>query len=331
MAAAAVVWGAGTRLTRSLDAIAARTGMSRAFAGMLFLGSVTSLPEIANVVTAAAFDHPKLAINNLLGASALVLVQLAVADALTGRDAVTSVIAKPSTLMMAALAMLMLVVVAMAITAGDVLLFGAVGAWAIAICALAVAGFWLAAGYDRRAPWLARDHGAAGTAAEEAEDAGPQAPLAALLARAAAAAALLVAAGYTLSQTGDALAAQTGLGSSMTGFALISAATSQPEFSTVVAALRIRRYEMAFGDVLGSIFVNLSMILLADAIYAGGPVLDQLGAFETLSALLGAALSGVYLIGLLERRNPTVLRMGYDSLAVLLIFAAGLALLYARR
>jgi cation:H+ antiporter len=37
----------------------------------------------------------------------------------------------------------------------------------------------------------------------------------------------------------------------------------------------------------------------------------------------------VFLIGLLERRNPTVIKMGWDSLAVMVLFAGGLVLLYA--
>src|SRR5690606_11330994 len=103
------------------------------------------------------------------------------------------------------------------------------------------------------------------------------------------------------------------------------------ELSTISAALRMRRPGMAIGEVLGTNFVNLSLILLADAVYAGKPVLDVLGRFEVVSALLGALLTGIYLIGLLEHRNPVVLRMGYDSLAVLLVFCAGVALLFGLR
>ncbi len=101
-----------------------------------------------------------------------------------------------------------------------------------------------------------------------------------------------------------------------------------PELSSIVAAMRLRRYEMAFGQVLGTNFVKLSLILLADSVFRGGPVINELSHFETVSALLGALLTGVFLIGLLERRNPTVMRMGWDSLAVMILLAGGLVLLY---
>jgi cation:H+ antiporter len=99
----------------------------------------------------------------------------------------------------------------------------------------------------------------------------------------------------------------------------------------VVTALRLRRHEMAFGQVLGTNFVNLSLFALADAVYRGGPVVNELGRFEAFSALLGIVLIGAYLVGLLERRDATILRMGYDSLAVIVMFVGGSGLLYVLR
>ncbi|WP_425487071.1 hypothetical protein [Microvirga makkahensis] len=64
--AAACVWWAGTRLTGYLDAIADRTGIGQAFAGMLLLGGITSLPEIAAASTSSWTGNASLAINNLL-------------------------------------------------------------------------------------------------------------------------------------------------------------------------------------------------------------------------------------------------------------------------
>ena len=43
--------------------------------------------------------------------------------------------------------------------------------------------------------------------------------------------------------------------------------------------------------------------------------------------LAHAAMIGILLVGLLERRNTTIMRMGYDSLAVILLFFCGLGLL----
>ncbi len=325
LTAAVLVWWGGGRLAHSLDEIASRTGMSHALVGMLFLGGITSLPEVANVVTASAMGNPPLAINNLLGSAAINIVLLAVADALVGRDAVTSVVAKPSTMMMGTLCMLVLIAVALAIVVGDIPVVGTIGLGSILICTLSIAFFLLAAGHDARSPWVLEE---AGKSQPPEPEASGSASLRQLSAQAVLAGLAIFVAGYALSQTGDALAQQTGLGSGLVGFLLIGFATSMPELSSIIASLKLRRYEMAFGQVLGTNFVNLSLLLLADIVYKKGAVIAQLDRFEMISALLGATLTGIFLVGLLEHRNKTVLRMGYDSAAVILVFCGGIALLW---
>lgn len=324
VAAAVVVWFAGVRLTRNLDSLASRTGMDRAFVGMLLLGGITSLPEVANVATASTMGNPALAVNNLLGSAAINVLLLAIADAWIGREAVTGIVARPSTMMMATLCMLVLVAVALAVTIGDIELFG-FGVGGLAICALSVGCFKIATGYDARSPWSVdtEDEGQGKEDDAMKVAASPRS----LWLRVAVDGALIFAAGYALSQTGDAIAQQTGMTSALVGFALIGLATSTPELATILTALRLRRPEMAFGQVLGTNFVNLSLLPLGDALFDGGPLIDQLGRFEVVSALLGASLIGVFLVGLLEHRDRTILKMGYDSAVVILLFALGLGLL----
>ncbi|HEY0873871.1 MAG TPA: hypothetical protein VGD94_10395 [Vicinamibacterales bacterium] len=320
--AGVIVWATGTRLARYVDGISGQTRLGHAVLGMLLLGTITSLPEVANVATSAVIGNPGLGINNLLGSAAINVLLLAIVDAFVGRDAATSVVVNPSTLMMGTLCTLLLIAVAAAVVVGDVPIFG-VGLGAVLLCAASIVFFWMAAEYDKRAPWVVRDRGAR----RRGEPGAVELSFAALVWRTAIASVIIFAAGYSLSQTGDAIAEQTGIGSGMVGFALIGIATSLPELSAITAAFRIRRYEMAFGQVLGTNFINLALILLSDLCFAGGPVINELGRFEVLSALLGATVTGVLVIGLLERRNPTVMRMGYDSLAIIVLFFCGLGLL----
>jgi cation:H+ antiporter len=325
LAAGGMIWFSGGHLTRHLDAIATKTGMEQVFVGMLLLGGITSLPEVANVATASSLGNPALAVNNLLGSAAINIVLLAVVDAFVGRNAVTSIVAQPSTMMMAALCMLVLVAIVAVIVVGDVALLG-VGVGSIAICVMSVLSFWLASGHDARSPWMVdRDGDGEPDDADQQEEV--RASLPALSLRVAIHGAVIFFAGYALSQTGDAVAEQTGMTSALVGFALIGTATSLPELVTIATALRLGRPEMAFGQVLGTNFVNLSLLPLADIMFDGEPVLNTLGRFEIVSGLLGAMLIGIFMVGLLEHRNRTILKMGIDSALVLLLFGLGLGLL----
>jgi cation:H+ antiporter len=88
---------------------------------------------------------------------------------------------------------------------------------------------------------------------------------------------------------------------------------------------------MAMTDILGTNLFDVALISVVDAVYAGPPVLNEVGRFSVVAALLGAAATTVYLGGLIERRDRTVLRMGIDSLAVLVIYFGGILLLYRLR
>ncbi len=326
LGAAAVIWFAGARLTRALDGIAARTGMERIFVGMLLLGGITSLPEVANVVTASAIGNPSLAVNNLLGSAAINILLLALGDAIVGRKAVTSIVAQPSTMMMAALGMIVLISIAALVLLGDVAI-GPLGIGSLVIGIASLGCFWLATGHDERSPWTIREDADHGAGRRDIDV--PGASVAKLWGQVAVHGTLLFAAGYILSQTGDALAQQIGLTSAIVVFALIGTETSLPELVTVIVALRLGRPEMAFGQVLGTNFINLSLLPLGDLIFAGQPVMNMLGTFEAVSALLGSVLIGVFMIGLLEHRDRTIFRMGIDSAVVMALFAVGVALLAA--
>lgn len=324
LVAAAFIWFSGTRLTKLLDGVAHEHRLDHAFVGMLLLGGITSLPEVANTLTASAIGEPALAVNNLLGSAAINILLLAIADAFVGRHAVTAITARPSTMIMAALCMIVLVVIAFVITLGDVAV-GPVGAGAVAIGVLSIFSFWLAAGHDDRSRWTVDDKDEIERKA--GDDQLPDKSRKALWAGVALHGMVIFAAGYALSQTGDGLAEQLGLTSAMVGFALIGTATSLPELVTIIVALKLNRPEMAFGQVLGTNFVNLSLIPLSDAVYRGDPVLNTLGSFEVLLALLGTGLIGIFMVGLLEHRDKTIMKMGRDSAAVLLLFALGVGAL----
>ena len=78
---AAVIVLAGSRLTKYGDIIAEKTGMCRAWIGLVLLASITSLPELSNGISAVAIAKiPDLAVGDLLGACMVNMFTLAMLD-----------------------------------------------------------------------------------------------------------------------------------------------------------------------------------------------------------------------------------------------------------
>jgi cation:H+ antiporter len=60
-------------------------------------------------------------------------------------------------------------------------------------------------------------------------------------------------------------------------------------------------------------------------------VLNHVSAFATFGAMLGAMLTLIYIAGLAERRNRAFVGLGFDSWAVIGVYAAGVAILFTLR
>ncbi|NGO50557.1 sodium:calcium antiporter [Allomesorhizobium camelthorni] len=324
---AAVVWWAGVKLATYADAIANLTALGSALIGMVVLGGITSLPEIAVTVSAGLSGAAALATNNLLGGVALQVVILAIGDYVLGARALSFVMGRPTVLLQGVCCCLLLAIVAMAIGVGDVAIFG-VGAWSTAVLFAAGGLLWLIAREKENGTWRPTNLPDLGQRMD-VEDILYNLRSAILLT--VGAGAVIFVAGFALARTSEVLAEQTGLGANFFGATLVGAATSLPEISTVLAAVRLKRYSMAFSDIFGTNIIDVSLIFLIDAVYAGGPIINEVGGFSQMAALLGIMLTLLYLSGLIERRDRTLGRLGIDSWAVLIVYAGGLALLYAMR
>jgi cation:H+ antiporter len=334
---ALVIWVAGTRLARYADAVAERTGTGRAFIGALLLGGITSLPEIATTITASAIGNAALAVNNLFGGVAMQVAVLAAVDVIVRGRALTARVDGAVVLLQGALLVVILTLAAAAIAVGDVS-FAGVGVWTTAILVASIGAFFLIHRHRSTSPggWRVTPTPADVDEKARAQDhAHGLAPAAgstrALVAKIVAAGAAILVAGILVARTGDVLAEQSGLGASFMGVLLVAVATSLPEASTTIAAVRLGQYEMAFSNIFGANILDLAVLFLADAVFVGAPVLSEVGRFSLTAALLGILLTGVFLAGLIERRERVVLAAGVDSHVVLAVYLGGMVLLYTMR
>jgi cation:H+ antiporter len=330
-AAAVIVWIAGTLIARYADTISKQTGIGHAALGILLLGGITSLPEAAVTITAAVGGNVELAVNNLLGGIAMQVAILAVADVAIGRAALTAVVPNPIVLLQGAFNILLLTIVVCGMIAGDKAVFG-IGLWIWLIMAVYLFGVRLLAKSGSAVPWQpVHGHDEAPREEQSTTDQPESRPLGGTIVRTVAAGLAIVVAGYVLSKSGEAIAEQTGLGSSFVGAVLVAVSTSLPEVSTVLSAVRLGNYTMAISDILGTNLFDVALLFVVDAVEGTGAVLNQIGRFSIFAAALGTAVTTLFTIGLLERRDKTALRMGYDSAAVLISYIGGLVILFYLR
>lgn len=332
--AAVAVWMAGVRITGYANAISEKTGLGQAFIGVVLLGGVTSLPEVTVGVTSSLSGDASLAVNSILGGIAMQVAILAFADMLIGRKALTSVIPDPVVMLQGGFKILLLSIVAASIVVGDVpVLFSGVWMWLLA--ALTVFGLWVLSRTQRDRPWIANDEEVTPEKEEDraskAAEGSKKKSLREIGWATAGCAAVIIVAGYLLSRSGDAIAEATGLGQSFIGAVLVAIATSLPEVSTVFSATRAGLYTMAMSDIFGTNLIDIFLLFIVDLTGGADAVMNGAGRFEAFAALIAITVTAIFFIGLVERRDRTILKMGYDSFAVLCVYLSGLVVLYFLR
>ena len=230
------------------------------------------------------------------------------------------------------MSILLLALLAAGIAVGDVAWFG-VGGWCWSVLIVYLFSVWMTHRSQGRFAWRP------GEAIQPKEDHSPperesrqtaHTPISGIVSRTVLAGVAILIAGYLLSETGDAIAVKTGLGASFVGV-FLSRYPPPTQVSSVLAAVRLHRYEMAVSDIFGNNLFSPPLIFLADAVHRGEPALNEVGRFALVAALLGITVTTLYIAGLVERRDRTILRMGYDSLAVLATYLGGIFLLYRMR
>jgi cation:H+ antiporter len=345
VAAGVCVWFAGSKLSVLADVISERTGLGHAFVGLLLLATATSLPEVATATTAAAIGNAQLVTGNLLGGILMQTTLLAAMDLLLVRRGVLTFFAPDAKLMINGVMLVALLSLVVAgIAAGGSLALWGISIWTPLIFACYLLILWTtysggeAQWYPRNPPEPDRPKPPRPQDEAQLEGDDLQQQETAqyrdrtrlqLYGGFALGALVILAAGFILAQVGDAIAVQTGIGSTLIGAVLLAVATSLPEISTTSKAVRLGAYSMAISNVFGSNAFNASLLFLGDVVYRPGPILEA--AADSVLLLTGLTIFATcaHLWGMLERKNQTILGMGVPSAVVLVTYIGAIILMYS--
>lgn len=327
---AAAVWRAGAGLAYLADTLSDRHNLGKSLVGLLALSTATSLPEIATTLSAAVNQSQELVLNNLFGGIALQTAILALAD-FWARGAITNYPRKANHALEATLLNLMLGLTIVLLVIGDPWSVASVGMGSIVIAFVYAGAIWLLRRYDSTGDWVPVDlpddgDVLAAPGRQQHEGTTPY-----LLMQAAGFCLMILVFGIGLVLSAEEIAMQSGLGTSFIGVTLLAAATSLPELTTSIAAVRMGAYTLAISNIFGSNLIMLVLVFPADILFRSGPILQNVSEVTFASLGYGIVVTSIFLTGLIVRRKPRVGRVGVDSIIVLVTFLASLASYYALR
>jgi cation:H+ antiporter len=330
-AGAGATWVAGMSLAKSTDALDNRFNLGDAIGGMVLLSIAGTLPEIAITVSAAMQGHLGLAAGNLIGGIAIQTMVLIICDATAGRkSALTYLVGSLIPVLEALLVIIVVSLVLMGALLKSSVAIGPVSPASIAIVIVWLCGiivinrFRKAPGWEMVAPGSqpGRPHRRVRHPKVATAHTGTSTWRVALYFFAACIVTLV--AGVFLQVTGDHLASKAGINGVIFGATVLALASALPEISSGIGAIRLGDHGLAMGDIFGGNAFQVCLFLVADLI-AAKPVLPMAGNQNSWLAILGIGLTSVYAIGIIYRPKRCYLRLGADSLFVIVLFALGIA------
>ena len=139
--------------------------------------------------------------------------------------------------------------------------------------------------------------------------------------------------GTRLAIYGDALASLTGLGRLFVGSILLALATSLPELSTNISAVRLDppNPALAVGNVLGANMVNMFTFSLVALFFGGKQFLRQVAPEQGYLIVLAAVMTGAAVLFGAVKMDVSFWQVGLSSVILIAIYVVGMRVVYATR
>jgi len=314
---AAVIIFAGSKLAVLAEKLAELLHISSSAIGLLLVSIITSLPELSTSLGAVIkVGEPNLALGNTLGSDLFNLMIIALCDILFRKSGILRQARLRMTPLIHYLMMITLLLLTLTLP-NSISLFGAhFNAGSLLIMALYITIF-LHTHHAGQTPQL---EGAAPVNRSE---------LSKTLFQFIAAALVIVISGIYLAKLGDRIAVETGLDQSFVGSLFLALATSLPELTVSIAALRIGAVDLMLGNILGSNMFNVFIASISDLAYRK----EALHIPDNINSGLlwiGGCAIGMAAIALIatKQRRQSKLPFSGESIVMLGLYIAGLYALY---
>lgn len=279
--------------SRYIDMLDRTTKLSGAFLGGVLLSAITSLPELFTSLSAVLVLHkPGMCIGNILGSNLFNVAMLSTVMLVCLRSAGRIRYARGN---ITVALYLILIYAVMALDFAGIL---HVDVGSINIITFIFIFIYI----------LAVRHLSAGDSAPDA-DADDQEPvtlsLNAIILRFTLSALAIIGLSITMTYVTDAVAAKYNIGDGFAGALLLGIATSLPEVSSTIALFKIKNYDIAVGNIVGSNLFNFMVLCIADIAGYRTSVYDYSDP-KVVSLLFFGCTAALLALPLLTIRNRAV-------------------------
>ena len=309
---------AGSQLSRYGDMISDKTGLGRAFIGLILISAVTSLPELmVGISSSAIVQSADLATGDILGSCAFNLSLISIMELFSRKRSPLLNNVSQTHILAASLGIILFAFVGFGLFLhDDITILRFIGLNSLLFALIYFLALRMIYRHQKRNPGLD----------EERKDV--KLSLSQIIFRYALFALITIAAALLVPHFADQIAEQTGMGKSFVGTLFLAISTSLPEIAVTIFAVRMGAADMAVGNVLGSNIFNIFILFIDDLFYTKGHLLKDASEHNMLTVLTIVVMSAIAIVGITYKHQKTVYFLGWDTMLMLLIFIINFVLLY---
>jgi cation:H+ antiporter len=319
----------GKKLSLYGDAIGDLMGIEKSWIGIVMLAAVTSLPEMVTSISATLMGNPQMAVANIFGSNLFNIFVVFIVDIFVLKSTSFSSKISSNNFMAGFWAIILTLVFLLGF------LFPTEGIMNISLFSLIILGVYFIAMksiyiYEHQK----NDEFSEKLEEEikefhEIEEGGITLPQAKK--GFAVNAFFVVVLGTGLSFIGDKIASTPffgiELGESFVGLILIALATSLPELTVSIEAIKLKSYDMAAGNLLGSNIFNIMIIFITDLFLRDQNIYRSLGGFHKLTAIFSMLILLVFMMGIMFKNK----KRRYDTYIIGMVYFVAMYILYIKR
>ncbi len=286
---AALVTFMSIKASEYVDMLDKTTSLSGAFLGGILLSAVTSLPELfTSISSTLMLDQPGLCIGNILGSNLFNYAMLSFF--------ILTAVAKFAK---CSLSKIHFIVAVSVVSMGLLILCNKYGFLAFDIGNVSVTSILIILLYIVTV-WVMYKMG--GTS--ESEDDGEPVTLSRkqILTRFTVVSIGIVVFSVILTYITDELSVRLNLGKTVAGALFLGVATSLPETASTFTLFKIKNYDIAVGNIVGSCLFNFTILSVADFFYRGGGIYT-IADTSTMNLIIFASVASVLAALMLKFRN----------------------------
>ena len=291
-----------------IDLIDKKSSLSGAFLGGVLLSAVTSLPELFTSISATMLlEKPGLCLGNILGSNIFNVAVLAVMFLLFLSKSYKATLSRGHNFVIL-FCLATYVVLALNMFLPNV--------FDHHILTLSVSSIAIVLFYALGVKYLAGEGGEQSKGEDDSN-----LTMRGIIVRFVLCSVGLVALSVWLTYLSDDLATRLGMGAGLAGALFLGVATSLPELSSTISLFRMRNYDIAVGNIVGSCLFNMIILAVADLLWFKGSIYDFSDGNVGEMLLFGGTALVATLLSLLSKKRWS------RALASLVVIACYIAFL----